>query len=44
MKTSTLISLYFRETVPNLNRCLNSIYKQHIKTDEVVIVIDGIIK
>ncbi|MDU7483266.1 MAG: glycosyltransferase [Hafnia alvei] len=38
---SVLLSVYFKETPENLTECLESIFSQTLKADEVIIVLDG---
>ena len=41
MKTSTLISIYSKNTLEELNRCFDSILIQESVSDEIILIIDG---
>ncbi|KQB01653.1 hypothetical protein XV92_08810 [Vibrio metoecus] len=41
MKFSVLMSVYFKESASNLNRCFQSLYMQTLPANEVVLVVDG---
>ena len=41
MSFSVLISVYDKEDPSNLDECLNSILRQTLKPDEIVLVEDG---
>lgn len=43
MNFSVLLSLYHKENAVYLNECLQSIYNQSVKSNEIVIVYDGFI-